>query len=338
VAGRFWVGFEAAGYDGPGIFKTADAGQSWHPFVSGMRAVGLKDLLTSEEEPVLLGQTFGGRLLRSENGGDTWQRSGDAIGDGIFRDVIGDPISPGVFYGGTDSGVYRSLDSGESWTKWGDPSASPTNADSVSVSSLTPRDLYAAKQGGVYFSHDGGETWQFSSKDPFPVYRGRRVIAAPSSADIVYQLISTFFHNAEDVLLRSADGGATWVVASESTFRALRVLMVDSSDPNRLYGASSFLPSASLILITEGGKTRSEMPVGEASGYVTEFIQDGAAPSHFVVGTSHGEIWESSDARDSWVKLAERLGEPVTALALDPFSSRRIYVGTENGVFVVPLP
>jgi len=300
--------------------------------------VGVQDLLTSEAEPILLGQTFGGRVMRSENGGGTWQRSGDAIGDGIFRDVIGDPIAPGVFYGGTDSGVYRSLDSGESWTKWGDPSSSPTNAESVSVSSLTPRDLYAAKQSGVYFSHDSGETWQLSSKDPFPVYFGRRVIAAPSSADIVYQLISTFFHNAEDVLLRSADGGATWAVASDSTFRTFRVLLVDSADPNRLYGASSFLPSASFLLITEGGKTRTEMPIGEASGYVSELIQDGAAPSHFVVGTSRGEIWESEDAGDSWAKLAEGLGEQVTALALDPFSSQRIYAGTENGVFVVPVP
>lgn len=335
VSGRYWAGFAAAGYDGPGIFKSADSGRSWHSFASGMRGVGLQNLLAGEDGSNLLGRTFRGRLMKSANGGGAWQRSGEAIGNGIFHDVISDPIATGVFYGATDSGVYRSLDNGGGWAKWGDPALSPSSAQSLSVSALTPSDLYALNPDGLHYSHDSGETWKFSANN-VPGPPAYKVIAAPSSPDIVYELTVACFRPCWDVLRRSADGGATWTGLSRVFPERFRVLVVDRDDPNRLYGASSVQSGASLVLLTEGGEARRDIPIADARGTVTALIQDGAAPPHLVVGTSVGEIWESTDAGDSWVKLAEDLGEPPTALALDPFSATRIYVATENGVFVVP--
>src|SRR5207302_2310333 len=67
-----------------------------------------------------------------------------------------DPSHPAIVYAGTQSGVFKSSDAGESW------STSLTNASAqiVAIAPSTPTTIYAAGNNGVYKSVDGGKSWE----------------------------------------------------------------------------------------------------------------------------------------------------------------------------------
>ncbi|MBK7264837.1 MAG: hypothetical protein IPI12_00515 [Ignavibacteriales bacterium] len=93
--------------------------------------------------------------------------------------LIMDPLNPQIFYaamwdfrrtgwnfrsGGKGSGLYKSLNGGESWTKIenGLPKDS-VGRIALAVSPATPNLIYAlveANQHGLYRSNNGGESWE----------------------------------------------------------------------------------------------------------------------------------------------------------------------------------
>jgi photosystem II stability/assembly factor-like uncharacterized protein len=65
---------------------------------------------------------------------------------------------PTILFAGTDAGLYRSGDGGQSW----DALASPFSNSAVQELAMAPNDpaiLYAATDVGVYRSGDGGASW-----------------------------------------------------------------------------------------------------------------------------------------------------------------------------------
>ena len=64
---------------------------------------------------ILVG-TVGQGIIRSEDGGESWQRAGINSGlhsDALVRTVVNHPDRPEVVFTGTDKGLYRSEDGGK---------------------------------------------------------------------------------------------------------------------------------------------------------------------------------------------------------------------------------
>jgi len=60
-----------------------------------------------------------GSLWRSTSSGESWSRAGILPDTGSAASLQGDPLDPATVYCGTKSGVFRSVDGGSSWTRWG---------------------------------------------------------------------------------------------------------------------------------------------------------------------------------------------------------------------------
>ncbi len=221
---------------GDGVYKTTNGGRSWehlgliesqnisrirvHPEncdVAWVAAFG-KHSAENPERGVYKttdgGETFDLTLFRSEKAG--------AI------DLSVDPNNPDILFastweawrkswgmssGGPDSGLFRSMDGGESWDEItrnpGLPQEGMVGKIGVSVSGADSNRIYAivehTEAGGVYRSNDRGETWEHVSEDRNLRQRAfyyTRIKADPIDVDRVY-VMNVAFH-------RSDDGGETY--------------------------------------------------------------------------------------------------------------------------------
>jgi hypothetical protein len=67
-----------------------------------------------------------------------------------------DPQESAIMFAGTNTGVYKSVDSGYNWNRC----LRDFFIYALAVDPLTPSTIYAGTQAGVYRSTDGGTNWE----------------------------------------------------------------------------------------------------------------------------------------------------------------------------------
>jgi len=244
---------------GDGVYRSLDAGKTWeHVGLEDSRQIGRIAIHPDDPDVVFvaaLGHVFGPNaqrgVFRSTDSGETWERVlyiDDRTG---AVDVRMDPNNPRVLYagmwragrtpwslssGGPGSGLYRSLDGGDTWEELtrGLPKGIKGK---VGVSpSAARRDLvYAiieAEDGGVFRSTDGGDSWTRVNENRSLRQRAwyyTHIYADPVEPDTVY-VLNVRFH-------KSIDGGRSF-----STIRAPHSdhhdLWIDPNDNQRLVNAN----------------------------------------------------------------------------------------------------
>lgn len=183
---------------GDGVYKSEDAGRTW-------KNMGLKDshhigrIVVHPQNPdvvyvAALGRLWGPNkergLFRTTDGGRTWTNTQFINEDTGFVDVAIDPDNPSTLYaaayqrrrtafgfsgGGAGSGVYKTTDGGDTWTKLTNGLPEGTMGRiGLDVYRRNPSIVYAIiehKEGGVFRSEDKGATWKkMSSTNPRPMY------------------------------------------------------------------------------------------------------------------------------------------------------------------------
>ena len=138
--------------------------------------------------------------------------------------IAGVDDQPNIVYVGTASGgVWKTTDSGGTWTPIFDHQSAVTVGD-VAVCQSNPNIVWvgtgehnprnsSAWGDGVYKSVDGGKTWQHMGlRDTHSI---GRVVIHPKDPDIVYvaALGHTWAPNPERGIYKTTDGGKTWELA-----------------------------------------------------------------------------------------------------------------------------
>lgn len=170
-----------------GLLRTTDSGRNWTPLpamagrnISGVAPRG-NVIVASVDfgEPYTIGNVG---IWRSVNGGATFQQvsvgNGSATGlpGGISFDLAGDPNNPNRLYTvvvfadlvGGANGIYRSDDTGATWTRVSSPAMNTlinsSTTSSVEIAVGRHNNVYAAvansgRLAGLFRSGDGGATW-----------------------------------------------------------------------------------------------------------------------------------------------------------------------------------
>jgi len=146
------------------IYKSTDEGSTWQAIpgkglpTDPMRRVGIAVAPGTNGKRVYAIVEQG--LFRSEDGGETWQRSTTdprILGNYYFSRVFVDPTNANLVYVAQTS-MYRSTDGGKSFEAWqGAPSG-----DDYHVIWINPRsdqDIILGVDQGAVVSVDGGATW-----------------------------------------------------------------------------------------------------------------------------------------------------------------------------------
>jgi hypothetical protein len=109
--------------------------------------------------------------------------------------------------GGEKSGLYKTVNGGESWEKLSDRLPELMGKAGISVSNANSERVFAVieaegEKGGVYRSDDSGKTWKQTSKARVNIARSwyyMEIFADPQNENTVYVL------NAP--VMKSIDGG-----------------------------------------------------------------------------------------------------------------------------------
>ena len=139
------------------VFHSADLGVSWTEIrpTDGSRPIiapfGISLLVVGR---TILAQSF--TQFRSKDGGQTWTDLGFGMNSSILSAFPSAVVNENTFYKTGPSGIYRTIDAGESWHLFMGGMLGTGILDLISVDNR----LYAHTEEGIVQSTDGGESWK----------------------------------------------------------------------------------------------------------------------------------------------------------------------------------
>lgn len=145
--------------------RSADGGKTWKPVGEGLPDRSIKLLAIPRERPSTIYVATGfGQLFKSENGGDAWTELDVGLtGTEDLFSLDLDPHDPDTLFAGTENGLRKSTDGGESWSTIGG-GLDNWYCKGVAFHPKKKGTVYAGTTGkGFFISTDGGETFAPSS-------------------------------------------------------------------------------------------------------------------------------------------------------------------------------
>ena len=229
---------------GTGVFRSDDGGKTW-------RNMGLPDsfhigeIAVHPKNPDVVFVAVMGHfwttntnrgLYRSVDGGKIWEHVLYVNERTGANDVVIAPSNPDIIYVsmwennpgiyGKESGVYKSSDSGKTWTrlKGGFPDGPRTGRIGLAVSWSNPDKLYALvdnlnegrdQAAEVYCTTDGGESWKRTHKEDLQIFSRigwyfTDCYVSPQNDEEVFALGVRVAH--------STDGGKTFKLVGGDVF------------------------------------------------------------------------------------------------------------------------
>ena len=176
---------------GKGIYKSTDAGETWQ--LMGLDNRGqIPKIRIHPTNPDIAWAAVQGNIWASNeergvfktiDGGKTWQHVLKVNADTGAADLIIDPSNPRILYasmwhhgrtpwcvksGGEGGGIYKTVDSGDTWEKLKGGLPDFVGKIGVDIARSNPKRLYAiieAENGGLYRSDDAGKSWRLMNGD-----------------------------------------------------------------------------------------------------------------------------------------------------------------------------
>ena len=346
---------------GDGVYKSTDAGKT---FVN----VGLPDshhiskILTHPTDPNIVYVSAQGHLwgynnergiFKTVDGGKTWRKLAGGLPQDNRTggsDMVMDPVNPNIIYaslwerirktyvfesGGTNGGLFKSTNGGETWTKLG--GGLPTGAVGkigLAIYRRNGRILNAIVEAprsadgktpsaGIYRSEDAGATWKFMNASADRPFYYNHIHLDPNNANRLYVL---------QVPARvSEDAGATFsrnLPGIEGDFHAM---WIDPANSDRFYIGNDKGAS-----VTYDGGRNFIMFDNIDIGQFYAITADNRDPYYIYGGLQDSGNWGGpSNSRDyngiladHWFKFHSGDGFHTT---VDPDDWTIVYTETQNG-------
>ena len=352
------------GGTGGGVWKTTDAGHTWHNITDkyfAVGSIGAVEVSQSNPDIIFVGTgsskirsnvSIGRGIYKSADAGKTWTFSGlRDVGqiatvrinptnpDIIYVAALGDPFVPTK-----DRGVYRSTDGGKTWKQVLFVNDSVGAAD-LELQPGNPQVVFASiwhgrrkpwtiesgsPDGGIYKSTDGGDHWtKLAGGLPSELFGRSNVAISNANPNRIYALIEA---KPGSGLYRSEDGGANWTQVNGSQSIITRpfyytTLGVDPNNPDVVYvGDEGWFKS------TDGGKTFRREPVPHGDNHD---IWINPKNSDYMIQSNDGGANVSLDGGKSWSTQDNQPTAEIYQVAVDNQFPYRIYGAQQDNTTVI---
>ena len=266
---------------GNGIYKSVDAGKTWHHVWKQEGQIGTMVVHPTNPDvafAAVLGHAFGPNpergVYRTKDGGKTWQQVLKKDENTGASDVAIDPSNPNIVFaglwearrfpwdlksGGAGGGVFISRDGGDTWTRLdgkekgkGLPECSAASLCGKIGLAVAPSDgnrvyaLIEAEKGGLFVSNDGGDNWSLAT--PSRLIRQRAwyyttITVHPTNPN------EAWFPNVG--MYKTIDGGKTLTDVRGIHHGDHHDVWFDPKNPRRMIAAND----GGVDVSTDGGKT-----------------------------------------------------------------------------------
>ena len=333
------------------------------PAVMGGRISAI-DAVTKDPRIIYIGSAGGG-IWKSTTGGTLFKSVFDKYNQSIGALAI-DQSNPDIIWCGTGesnmrnsvsigSGLYKSTDAGENWTKIGLDSSehisriaiNPKNHDEVYVA--VPGPLWSdSRNRGLYKTTDGGKTWSNI------LYINEKtgcaeVLINPLNPEIIYASTWEFRRKPYSfssggkgsAVYKSTDGGKTWNKLTKglpATEFGRVALALAPSKPDNLFAIVE-AKKTSLYLSTDGGASWTEQGsnnnVEGRPFYFSVIAVDPSDPMRVYrpawslsISEDGGKSFKEGGYQGGWVHSDHH------ALWINPNNPSHLLLGTDGGVYM----
>jgi len=365
-------------FGGLGILKSTDGGQTWRILnqENGLRHLYIGSLFMHPENPDIL-LAAAGHLIepdtisyierlqnedqpspmgiyRTTDGGENWTQT--LSGFEVFSSVEICPSNSDIVYAGSPESIYRSEDSGLTWSTisspWGPPGISVGFPIDMQCDPLDPDRIFVNNYGGGNFlSDDGGLTWKQASQG----YTGEQVFSVSIDPYHPARVYAAGFGG----LWRSDDSGSTWVGIQQRVDDMTvsgQTISADPSNSNHVLTAKheifesmdggenwtmrwsmeqlrnqgisdeSLFPATPVIVFAPSDSSTVYIGFGHENCLL--YHEGNCDDTRIGILVSHdgGESWQQ--ITDEQVKINNVLG-----LEVDPNDANLVYAATETGLF-----
>ena len=337
---------------GNGVYKSMDAGKTWsHLGLDKTRHIS--DVVIHPTNPNIIYITAQGAqyapskergIYKTTDGGKTWKNILSVNNTTGASSLSMDMTNPRILYasmwqhqrypwvmesGGENSGLFKSIDAGNTWTKMKLGLPKDFGKSGISVSRANPDRVFAVieasgKKGGVYRSDNAGKTWKQVNSNRVNIARSwyyMEIFADPQDENTVYVL------NAP--VMKSIDGG--------KSFSNIPVphgdnhhLWINPADNKNLINSNDGGANISF----NGGKSWSTQQ-NQATSQFYRVITDNQVPYHVYGGqqdnSAIGIASRTNDGGIDWKDWYSVAGGESAFIAFDPDAPELIYGGTYQG-------
>ena len=340
---------------GDGVYRSNDAGKTWkHLGLDLTRHIANvvihptnPELVYVAAQGALNGPSKERGIYKSDDGGKTWKNVLYVDENSGCSDLNMDPNNPRILYaamwdhrrlpwavqsGGKGSGLYKSIDGGETWFKIQNGLPKELGKMGISVSKANSDKVYALvesdtekEQGGLFVSEDAGENWNRVSKDHRLISRAWyyiEVFADPVEENTVYVLGAAG--------LKSADGGKTWTNLS-GTHGDYHQLWINKSDNQNMLIAND----GGAAVTFNGGKVWSSQN-NQPTAQFYRINVDNLFPYNIYAGQQDNTSVKIASRNTTGGNIGERqwsysAGGESAFLGFDPNNPRYVMGGSYQG-------
>jgi len=247
---------------------------------------------------------------------------------------------PDVVYAGTDDGIYKSEDGGDTWALTG---LSGASVDAIAVHPFNSGVVYAGTNGStvaIYQSTDGGDTWQEKLSEELDEVAA--LLIDTDNPDHVYAGIRNSYR--ADNFCKSTNGGRTWECSRAgriSTPPVISLAMTPAgADPAAIYAV---VENWDVHKSIDGGEHWVSVVASQIPNLYPNVVSvDPSNPDIVYLGTGYLKgtqnnlynLYKSTDGAETWSPKPNGLpGGAPSDIMVDPRNSA-VYIGfPEGGIY-----
>ncbi|MGH9827590.1 MAG: WD40/YVTN/BNR-like repeat-containing protein, partial [Blastocatellia bacterium] len=368
-----------------GALSPQDAGMGWSPvgpaptdsgLPMGLSSGRINTIAISPADPnvLLIGSSAGG-IWRSNDGGNTFIPVSDDQVDLEVGSIAFSQSDPNIVYAGMGdafggllgTGVLKSVDAGQTWTRIDGGSVGQGMINALRVDPTNPNLVYSShfdmldETSGMLFgagfekSTDGGASWNRT----LPGLPTDLAIDPLEPKKLYLAMVGVFDGSGRPPgIYQSLDSGNTWNLIRPFSFAngvSTAKIALAPSDPRTIYAYyGGFNPGLQVLfeVSTDGGATWASKDVSQVDsgqfGYNTYIGVDPADPGTVYLGSR--DVYKTTDAGSTWKNLTVNFVPSPTnpgswnfqpgqatshsdqhAVAISPKNSNQVFISNDGG-------